>query len=90
MDEAIHGGEVSRTFAIITTAANELMQPIHNRMPVVIEPEDWSRWFGEIEGDPKALLHPPADGVLKCWPISARINLPRNNDTKLLDPVKAE
>jgi len=66
------------------------MAPIHNRMPVVIEPEDWPLWLGKIEGDPTAKLHPPADSVLKCWPISARINSLRNNDTRLLDPVKAE
>jgi putative SOS response-associated peptidase YedK len=79
-------GEVSRTFAIITTDANELMRPIHNRMPVILEPDDWPAWLGETAGDPATLLHPPAEDVLRAWPVSLRVNAPRNNDAGLLDP----
>jgi putative SOS response-associated peptidase YedK len=80
-------GEIERTFAIITTDANALMAPIHNRMPVVIEPADWPVWLGEAEGDPAALLRPGGEDVLLLWPISPRVNAPRNNDASLIEPV---
>jgi putative SOS response-associated peptidase YedK len=67
--------------------ANALMAPIHDRMPVVLEPTDWPLWLGEAEGDPATVLHPPADGVLHAWPISTRVNSPRNNEASVLDPV---
>ena len=55
-------GEVLRTFAIIVTAANDQMEPIHDRMPVIIDEEDWPLWLGEVEGDPTQLL-PPRDDL---------------------------
>ena len=83
-------GEVTRTFCIITTEANGLMTPVHDRMPVILEPADWSLWLGEADGDPATVLHPAGDGVLRAWPISTRVNSPRNNDASLLDPVDGE
>ena len=46
-------------------------------------------WLGEATIDPSALLHPPADDVLRCWPIGTRVNSPRNNGPELPDPVGA-
>jgi putative SOS response-associated peptidase YedK len=83
-------GEIERTFAIITTDANALMAPIHNRMPVVIEAPDWPAWLGEEGGDPAALLRPAGEDVLRLWPISPRVNTPRNNDAELLEPVDVQ
>jgi putative SOS response-associated peptidase YedK len=80
-------GEVMRTFCIITTSANDVMRPIHDRMPVVLEPEDWPVWLGETTGNPSVSLHPPAEEILQCWPISTKVNSPKNNDAMLLDPV---
>ena len=80
-------GEVTRTFCIITTSANEVMRPIHDRMPVVLAPEDWPVWLGETTGNPSVSLHPPAEEILQCWPISTKVNSPKNNDAMLLDPV---
>jgi putative SOS response-associated peptidase YedK len=57
-------------------------------MPVVLEPADWPAWLGEADGDPGALLRPAADGVLRAWPISTRVNAPRNNAPDLLDELK--
>jgi putative SOS response-associated peptidase YedK len=82
-------GEIERTFAIITTAANGLMAPVHNRMPVVIEAADWPVWLGEAEGDAAALLRPAAEDVLRLWPVSSRVNAPRNNDAGLLGEIDA-
>lgn len=80
-------GQAVRTFLIITTAANEMMRPIHDRMPVVLEPEDWPAWLGEQDGDPSTLLRPPGEGVLKLWPVSPLVNSPRNDRPDLLEPL---
>jgi putative SOS response-associated peptidase YedK len=46
-----------RTFATITVEANELIAPIHDRMPAILRPEDYMRWLGP-ELDPRDLLRP--------------------------------
>jgi putative SOS response-associated peptidase YedK len=48
-------GEGVRTFAIVTTSANDLIEPIHDRMPVILHPSDYDRWLGP-EPDPSDLL----------------------------------
>jgi putative SOS response-associated peptidase YedK len=80
-------GEILRSFAIITTAANATMAKLHERMPVILESADWPVWLGEAEGDPTTLLRPAAEHVLRLWPVSRRVNTPRNNDAQLLDRV---
>jgi putative SOS response-associated peptidase YedK len=81
-------GEVLRTFAIITTEANADMAKLHDRMPLVLEERDWRLWLGEEVGDPKRLLRPAPDGTLKAWPVSTRVNSPRNNDASLIAPER--
>src|SRR5437588_12488658 len=60
-------GERVRSFAIVTTAANPLLAPVHDRMPVILGPESWPAWLGESAADPqelKALLVPyPAEDM---------------------------
>lgn len=80
-------GQAVRTFAVVTTAANDVMRPIHDRMPVVLEPEDWSLWLGEQDGDAASLLRPAGEDVLTAWPVSPRVNTPKNNTADLLDAV---
>ena len=85
------GGEVVRSFAIIVTTGNATMAPIHDRMPVILDPADWPVWLGEAEdqaeGDPAALLRPPAEGVVRVWPVGRAVNSTRNNGPALLEPV---
>jgi len=71
-------GETVRSYAILTTAANGLMSRIHERMPVVLEPDDWA-WLGEEAGDAPALMRPAAEAVLRLWPVSRAVNSVRNN-----------
>ncbi len=80
-------GEVMRTFAIMTTAANATMRPLHERMPVILEAPDWPAWLGEHEGDATALLRSAADDVLRLWPVSRAVNSVRNNGAALLDRI---
>jgi putative SOS response-associated peptidase YedK len=80
-------GEVLRTYTVITTAANVTMAELHDRMPVILEPEDWPTWLGETAGDPASLLRPAADDVLRLWPVCRAVNSVRNNGAELRDPI---
>ena len=79
------GGEVLRTFAIITTDANQLMAHVHNRMPVIVEEADWPVWLGETEGDAASLLRPAGEHVVRLWTVSRAVNNVRNDGPELLD-----
>lgn len=82
-------GKVVRTFAIITTEANDATRPLHARMPVILEPEDWPLWLGEVAGDPAALLR-PATTALRCWRIDSSVNHVRHDGPALLEPLLPE
>jgi putative SOS response-associated peptidase YedK len=82
-------GLVERTFAIVTTDANADMADLHERMPVIIEPEDWPKWLGEVETDPALLLHPAPRGTLRSWPVSRKVNRRENDGASLLEPLEA-
>jgi putative SOS response-associated peptidase YedK len=79
-------GEWLRTFAIITTDANELLAQIHNRMPLILAPGDYARWLSE-EPDPRDLLRPFPAEPMQMWPISTRVNKPENDDPLIVEPV---
>ena len=81
-------GEITRTFCIVTTSSNRLMEMVHDRMPVVLQPADWPLWLGEAEGDPATLLRPADEDVLRLWPISTAVNAVRYNGPDLLAPLQ--
>ncbi len=78
---------MTRTFAIITTAAGPDVAELHNRMPVILEPADWPAWLGEMEGI-STLLHSSAASALRVWPVARRVGDPRNNGPELIKRVK--
>ena len=78
-------GEVVRTFAIMTTDANATMRDLHERMPVILDPDTWPVWLGESAGDAPGLMRPAPDDVLRLWPVSRAVNAVRNNGPELLD-----
>jgi putative SOS response-associated peptidase YedK len=80
-------GEWIRTFAIITTDANELVAQIHDRVPVILAPGDHVRWLGE-EPDPRGLMRPYPTDLMRMWPISTRVNKPENDDPSIIEPVE--
>jgi putative SOS response-associated peptidase YedK len=80
-------GPPLETFTILTTSKNELMRPIHDRMPVILEARDYDRWLdaGDPGRPPVDLLRPyPADKML-VWPVSDQVGNVRNNDPALLE-----
>ena len=75
--------------AIVTTAANELLAPIHDRMPVILTPEAQDEWLRGHD-DPtvlKELLSPYPAAEMKSHPVSRRVNYPDNDDQELVEPV---
>jgi putative SOS response-associated peptidase YedK len=77
-------GQWIRTFAVITTDANEMVADIHDRMPVILAPRDYARSLGD-EPDPRELMRPfPAD-LMRMWPISTRVNKPENDDAAIVE-----
>ena len=82
-------GEWIRTFAVLTVPANDLVAQIHDRMPAILKPENYDRWLG-IEPDPRELLVSYPAEPMRMWPISKRVNTPKNDDAALLDPVQGE
>jgi putative SOS response-associated peptidase YedK len=80
-------GEPLETFTILTTDPNQIMEPIHNRMPVILEPRDYLRWLspGDPARPPVDLLRPFPAGKMLAWPVGDRVGNVRNNDPQLLE-----
>jgi putative SOS response-associated peptidase YedK len=79
-------GDWVRTFALLTVPANELLAQIYDRMPAILRPDSYLRWLG-VELDPGDLLVSFPAEPMRMWPISKRVNTPKNDDPSLLDPT---
>ena len=78
-----------RTFAILTTTPNEICAPIHDRMPVIVGPDDYAAWLGEADADRlRAIMRPNPADLMKAWPVSTRVNGVRDDDAGLIEPVQ--
>ncbi|MGB9031306.1 MAG: SOS response-associated peptidase [Acidobacteriaceae bacterium] len=80
------------TFSIITTEANELTAPMHDRMPVILMPRDYERWLHrDDQGQPPIDLLRPLDAALmQAWRVDAAVGNVRNNSAELLEPVASQ
>jgi putative SOS response-associated peptidase YedK len=78
------------TYTILTTEPNDLMKSIHNRMPVILEESAYERWLDNNNkaGDVADLLKPFDAEKMEAWPVSTRVNTPKNNDKSLVEPLK--
>ncbi len=77
-----HGDQTLRTFTIITTTPNELMEPIHNRMPVILNERDEARWLDPEITDSESvlpLLKPYPSDEMESYKVSTIVNSPKNN-----------
>lgn len=83
-------GKAVETCAMLTTGPNELMQPVHHRLPVIVAPADYGLWLNPGVTDPAALARLyapyPADRM-DAWKVSRLVNRPGNSDPKLIEPV---
>jgi putative SOS response-associated peptidase YedK len=82
-------GEVLHTFTIITTEANELVKPIHDRMPIILSPEAEELWLDEHESQEGllSLLAPYNGDEMKAYPVSPLVNSPLNNVPEVLNSL---
>ena len=83
-------GTVTESFTIITLPASPLMAGIHNtnkRQPAMLTPEGCRLWLGGSAAQARALLIAYPDELIVAWPVSTRVNSPKNNDDKLLEPL---
>ena len=83
-------GTIIRTACIITTAANALMAPVHDRMPVLIGPDDWQAWLSESSDAVITLVRPCAEADLQAWPVDRRVSRTTENDQGLIAPLSIE
>ena len=82
-------GEVLHTFSVITTDANDLVRPIHDRMPVILSPEAEELWLNENEPqeDLLSLLMPYQANEMKAYPVSPLVNSPLNNVPEVINSL---
>jgi len=86
-------GTAVESCTIITMPGNELMSRIHNtgnnphRMPAILAPADYDAWLKGGAADARAVLGPYPQDVMVAYEVSTRVNSPKNNDERLIEPV---
>jgi putative SOS response-associated peptidase YedK len=84
-------GEELFTCTILTTSANDLMESVHHRMPVILAPEDWDAWLDPENTDTDELaklLVPAPEEMLTLWPVDKAVGNIRNNRPELQEPLE--
>jgi putative SOS response-associated peptidase YedK len=85
-------GKVVESCAIITTEANALLRSVHDRMPVILHPEEYDLWLGEDArraDDLKEFLRPYPASEMVSYPVSTAVNSPRHQSAELIEPLTA-
>ena len=84
-------GEELDTVAIVTTDANRTLQPLHDRMPVIVAPDAFDLWLNADHVDAKtaaALIAPAPEDLLEAWPVSTDVNRVANDDAHLIERIE--
>jgi putative SOS response-associated peptidase YedK len=86
------GGEGTQiaTCAVVTTAANADIATLHDRMPVVLSPDDWPLWLGEAGHGAALLMRPAPLGTLEAWRVDAAVNSNRAEGAGLREPLPGQ
>ncbi len=83
-------GRTIESCTVLTTAANELVRPIHDRMPVIIAPADYALWLDAAVEEPDRLARlwaPYPEREMAVDAVSARVNNPANEDPRCVEPI---
>ncbi len=86
------GSEID-SCAILTTDANEILRPIHHRMPVIVHPDNFDRWLDPAVETPATLadlLRPYSSDEMTAHPVDRRVGNPRNDDASCIEAVCIE
>lgn len=84
------GGQPVESCAIVTTRPNKLMAPIHDRMPVILASDNFDAWLDPSNADTeqlKLLLKPCPNALLVAYPVSTKVNSPKNDRPDCIEPV---
>jgi putative SOS response-associated peptidase YedK len=84
------GEEPVESCTLITTEANGVVGPVHNRMPVILDPSSFERWLDPNEQRAealKAMLVPLPDDWMTAHPVSKLVNNPRNEGPRCVEPA---
>ncbi|HKB59258.1 MAG TPA: SOS response-associated peptidase [Gallionellaceae bacterium] len=81
-------GEVLETCTIITTDANALLSPIHDRMPLIIAPENYAAWLNSANPHAEKLVQPYPPERMRAWRVSMRVNTASHDDPACMDDVE--
>ena len=86
-----HAREEDRlyTFTVLTTFPNEVSGMVHDRMPVIVQPKDYQRWLDPENEDVADIIAPPPSEGWIAYPVNRRVNSPKNDDAKLIEPEPA-
>ena len=76
------------SFSIITTDANAVVAKIHNRMPVILPPEEEQNWLTNPPEDALELLNPYPAELMKTYAVSTKVNSPKNDSSDLIQPIR--
>jgi putative SOS response-associated peptidase YedK len=81
--------QLIESFTIITTEANNFMQPVHDRMPVILNPASYDQWLNHKDCSDQSVIHLLSDcGVeMDCYPVSKYVNSPSNDDVRCIEPL---
>lgn len=77
------------TCTIITTAANPTAAKVHQRMPVILQASEYDSWLGELN-DRKLLLDSLPEVELELYPVSKKVNSPKNNNADCIQPYNSD
>jgi putative SOS response-associated peptidase YedK len=83
-------GEVLDSCTILTTTSNELLRPLHDRMPVIVPPEHHERWLDVSNADVLDLLVPFPPEAMQVYPVSRRVNAVQNDDPTLIERIEED
>lgn len=85
-------GEVIRSYSIITTNPNGVVKPIHDRMPVILEPSQEDDWLSPKSNDDigflEHLLKPYSDKSMDAYTVSTEVNSAKHNSAELIEQSK--
>lgn len=83
------GHEPFDSCVILTTTPNTMMASLHDRMPVILPPEEWDRWLASETSpeEARAMLRPIPDAGMSMRPVSTRVNSPRMDDPACIEAV---
>jgi putative SOS response-associated peptidase YedK len=83
-------GAILRSMTIVTCPANELVAPVHDRMPVILDPDDFGAWLDPRTVDGRTLLRPCPAAWLDVTPVNRRVNSPINDDPACITPLAVQ